>query len=85
MLLSACSALGVQARGASGTRFKSWRFHLHIGGQNKPIKAATQNELELELAEHFPVKWIVEVTLELFSGKTDSFSMEFDLALQLHL
>lgn len=54
-------------------------------GQNKQIKTATQNEPELELAKHVPMEWILEVTLELFSGKTDSFSMEFDLALQLHL
>lgn len=72
-------------RGARGTKFKSWQIHLHMRGQNKQIKTATQNEPELELAKHFPVKWIFEVTLELCSGKTDSFSMEFDLALQLHL
>lgn len=78
-------ALDLRDRGAHGAMFRSWWFHLHIRGQNKQIKTAPQNEPELELAKHFPAKWILEVTLELFSGKTDSFSMEFDLALQLHL
>lgn len=64
---------------------KSKQFHLHMGGQDKQIENVKQNEPELEWAKHFPVKWILELTLELFSGKTDSFSMEFDLALQLHL
>lgn len=77
--------MDLRARGARGTKFESWRFHLHMRGQNKQIKTATQNEPELELAKHVPMEWILEVTLELFSGKTDSFSMEFDLALQLHL
>lgn len=47
LLLIACNtalALDLRGRGEHGAKFRSWWFHLHIRGQNKQIKTATQNE-----------------------------------------